>query len=76
MRSPPPPPPPFRQSIAPSEAIPNRSTVTAIVPLTKMVGYATQLRSMTAGEATFTMEFSEYGPVSLADQSDIIGGGL
>jgi elongation factor G len=31
-----------------------------MVPLGEMFGYATTLRSMTQGRATFTMEFSHY----------------
>ncbi|MGB8327121.1 MAG: elongation factor G [Steroidobacteraceae bacterium] len=35
-------------------------TVTAEVPLSEMFGYATTVRSMSQGRATFTMEFSRY----------------
>jgi elongation factor G len=34
--------------------------VTAFVPLAEMFGYATDLRSMTQGRGTFTMEFAHY----------------
>jgi elongation factor G len=34
--------------------------VTAVVPLSKMFGYSTALRSATQGRATFTMQFSNY----------------
>ncbi len=34
--------------------------VTAEVPLAEMFGYATSVRSMSQGRATFTMEFSKY----------------
>jgi elongation factor G len=37
--------------------------VKALVPLAEMFGYATTLRSMSEGRATFTMEFAEYSPV-------------
>ena len=33
------------------------------VPLAEMFGYATDLRSMTQGRATYTMQFSHYEPV-------------
>jgi elongation factor G len=35
-------------------------TVKAIVPLAEMFGYATSLRSLTQGRASFSMEFHEY----------------
>jgi elongation factor G len=38
-------------------------SVTAIVPLAEMFGYATNLRSMTQGRGTFTMEFVHYAQV-------------
>ncbi|MEJ2068587.1 MAG: elongation factor G, partial [Deltaproteobacteria bacterium] len=33
------------------------------VPLSKMFGYSTKLRSQSQGRATFTMQFSHYGRV-------------
>ena len=38
--------------------------VTAKVPLSEMFGYATQLRSMTQGRASYSMEFLHYSDVS------------
>ena len=35
----------------------------AIAPLSEMFGYATALRSLTQGRASFTMEFASYGEV-------------
>jgi elongation factor G len=37
--------------------------VVALVPLSEMFGYIGQLRSMTSGRASYTMEFSHYDPV-------------
>ena len=37
--------------------------ITACVPLAQMFGYATDLRSMTQGRATYTMQFSHYESV-------------
>ena len=37
--------------------------IKALVPLSEMFGYATNLRSMTEGRATFTMEFGKYDVV-------------
>ena len=44
--------------------------VTASVPLSLMFGYATDLRSMTQGRATYTMQFGRYEqlPASLAEE--------
>jgi elongation factor G len=49
-----------------------RAVVTARVPLTTMVGYATALRSRTAGAGTFSMEFHEFEFMSAAAQAALL----
>ncbi len=48
---------------------PSGKAITADVPLSEMFGYATTVRSMSQGRATFTMEFSKYVevPPNIAD---------
>jgi elongation factor G len=41
----------------------NAQVVTAQVPLSEMFGYATDVRSMTQGRATYTMQFDKYEEV-------------
>ncbi|RMG00687.1 MAG: elongation factor G [Nitrospirae bacterium] len=41
----------------------NTQVVRALVPLSEMFGYATDLRSKTQGRATYTMQFSHYEEV-------------
>ncbi len=48
--------------------------IDALVPLAGMFGYATQLRSMSQGRATFTMEFDHYAEVPKNVAEGIIGG--
>jgi elongation factor G len=52
-----------------SEDSPSGKVVNATVPLGEMFGYATSLRSMTQGRATFTMEFDHYteAPTNVAE---------
>jgi elongation factor G len=40
----------------------NMHTIAAHAPLGEMFGYATELRSLTQGRATYSMEFSHYEP--------------
>jgi elongation factor G len=49
---------------------PSGKVINAVVPLGEMFGYATSLRSMSQGRATFTMEFDHYAeaPTNIAEQ--------
>jgi len=47
--------------------------VSALVPLSSMFGYATQLRSMTQGRGNYTMEFDHYQEVPKNVAEEIIG---
>ena len=51
------------------EDSPSGKLITAEVPLAEMFGYATALRSMSQGRATYSMEFSKYAeiPSNVAD---------
>ena len=49
-------------------------TVTANAPLSGMFGYATELRSMTQGRGTFTMEFVHYAQVDRQEADRILYG--
>ena len=46
--------------------------VVAVVPLSEMFGYIGQLRSMTSGRASYTMEFSHYEPVPRQVADEVI----
>ncbi len=58
-----------RGQIMSMEDLPVGKTVTAEVPLSEMFQYATNVRSMSQGRATFTMEFAKYMevPANIAD---------
>jgi elongation factor G len=49
--------------------------IRAHVPLAEMFGYATDLRSMTQGRGTFTMEFSHYDQVVESVARQVLVGG-
>ena len=53
----------------------NVQVIRALVPLSEMFGYATDIRSMTSGRGNFTMEFDRYAPVSQAIAEKVIRGG-
>jgi elongation factor G len=50
------------------------STVKASVPLGEMFGYATDLRNMSQGRGSFSMEFEKYSPVPPVIADEIIKG--
>jgi elongation factor G len=54
------------------ETRPAAQAIDARVPLAEMFGYATDLRSMTQGRATYTMQFSHYEPVPTAVAEGIV----
>jgi len=53
-----------------SDETPSGKVINAMLPLGEMFGYATSLRSMSQGRATFTMEFDHYAeaPSNIAEQ--------
>ncbi|PTR33317.1 translation elongation factor 2 (EF-2/EF-G) [Luteibacter sp. OK325] len=52
------------------EETPSGNTINAMIPLGEMFGYATTIRSLSQGRATFTMEFDHYDPApsNVADE--------
>ena len=48
------------------------SVIAGEVPLANMFGYATDLRSLTQGRATFTLQFSHYSPVPSSVSEEIL----
>ncbi len=52
----------------------NLKIIDAKVPLAEMFGYATDLRSLTEGRGTFTMEFSHYEKIPQSITEEIIEG--
>lgn len=49
---------------------PSGKVIAAEVPLSEMFGYSTDLRSMSQGRATYSMEFEKYAeaPANIAEQ--------
>jgi len=50
----------------------NVRVIAAMVPLSSMFGYATDLRSRTQGRATYTMQFAHYEEVPKNISEDIV----
>ena len=59
-----------RGAIQNQESTDGTARVTAMVPLSEMFGYATDLRSQTQGRASYTMQFDSYEPApkSIVDE--------
>jgi elongation factor G len=55
----------------------NSRIIRCVIPLSETFGYATNLRSMSQGRATYTMEVYRYEemPLNLAEQLNFKGGG-
>jgi len=53
-----------------SEILNNTRLITALVPLAETFGYSTDIRSMTQGRATYSMQFDHYErvPSNVADE--------
>ena len=50
----------------------NLQVIKAKVPLSEMFGYVTQLRSLSSGRATSTMEFSHYSPAPKNIETEVV----
>jgi elongation factor G len=61
-----------RGQIEGMEARGTTQVVRAFVPLAQMFGYVTDLRSMTQGRATSSMEFSHYAEVPSSLASELV----
>jgi elongation factor G len=61
-----------RGRIVSMEARGSSQVIRATVPLGQMFGYATEMRSMTQGRATYTMQFSRYEEVPPAVAEEIM----
>jgi elongation factor G len=54
------------------EPVRNAQQIKAMVPLAEMFGYATDVRSMTQGRATFTMQFDHYEEVPQSIAAELV----
>jgi elongation factor G len=48
------------------------AVIRAEVPLKEMFGYSMTVRSLTSGQANFSMEFATYRPVPASQQAQVI----
>jgi elongation factor G len=61
-----------RGRVGQMEARGANQVVSALVPLSEMFGYSTDLRSKTQGRATYTMQFHSYQPAPSNVQDEIV----
>jgi elongation factor G len=59
-----------------SETMGDYSVIRAEVPLREMFGYSMAVRSLTSGQANFSMEFAEYQPVPPSVQEQLVARGV
>lgn len=62
----------FADDSSTTEIDDSRKSIHALMPLSEMVGYNTFLRSISKGEALFTMTFSHYEQISGQKQAEIM----
>ena len=62
-----------RGKLSGMEARQNVQVIDALVPLSEMFGYATDLRSRTQGRGTFTMQFAHYEEVPKSIAETVVG---
>lgn len=63
-----------RGKVSDTADMPAGKVITAMVPLSEMFGYSTDVRSLTQGRATFSMQFEEYRQVPASIAAAIIDG--
>ncbi|KAL4238997.1 G elongation factor [Mactra antiquata] len=54
-------------------SINNERIISCLAPLAELVGYSSNLRSLSSGTASFTMELNNYSPLGEYEQSKVIG---
>jgi elongation factor G len=55
-----------------SQTMEGYAVIRAEVPLKEMFGYSMTVRSLTSGQANFTMEFATYRQVPTSEQTQLI----
>jgi elongation factor G len=62
-----------RGQITEQEERANLKVIRSLVPLAETFGYATDLRSLTQGRASYSMEFDRYEEVPRSQSEKILG---